>query len=69
MGSMVVSFCGSYLGSSEVIPERNYNGAYAYLDGTPQFVMEAWPCEPCLTWDGASVCKGTLNPQRRNPLP
>ena len=28
IGSMVVPFCGSYLGSYQVIPKRNYLGAY-----------------------------------------
>ena len=29
-GSMLVPFCGLYLGSYKVIPKRNYNGAYGY---------------------------------------
>ena len=28
IGSRVVPFCGSYLGSHKVIPKRNYYGAY-----------------------------------------
>ena len=31
IGSKVVPFCGSYLGSYKVIPKRNYFGAYGYL--------------------------------------
>ena len=27
-GSMIVPFCGSYVGSYKVTPKRNYNGAY-----------------------------------------
>ena len=30
-GSVVVPFCGSYLGCEKVIPKRNYNGAYITL--------------------------------------
>ena len=32
MGSIVVPFCGLYLGSYKVIPKRNYLGAYGYLN-------------------------------------
>ena len=28
IGSIMVPFCGLYLGSYEVIPKRNYSGAY-----------------------------------------
>ena len=30
MGSVVVPFCGLYLGSYKVIPKRNYYRAYGY---------------------------------------
>ena len=31
IGSIVVNFCGLYLGSSKVIPERNYYGASGWF--------------------------------------
>ena len=40
VGSIVVPFCGSYLGSYKAIPKRNYYGACGYSLEAPTAYLE-----------------------------